>query len=89
MATRCLEFSARADRSRARMTSFADDKGRYVFWGFVILLAALQIYANFGSPPSFPEAMAVIALAFYVVLALSSAWVERIATVSTKAKSER
>lgn len=71
------------------MTSFADDKGRYVFWGFVILLAALQIYANFGSPPSSPEAMAVIALAFYVVLALSSAWVERIATVSTKAKSER
>jgi hypothetical protein len=73
----------------ARMTSFAGDKGRYVFWGFVILLATLQIYANFGPPPSSPEAMAVIALAFYVVLALSSAWVERIATVSTKAKSER
>ena len=35
----------------ARMTTFASAKGRYMFWGFVILLAALQIYANFGPPP--------------------------------------
>jgi hypothetical protein len=32
----------------ARMTTFASAKGRYVFWGFVVLLATLQIYANFG-----------------------------------------
>src|SRR4029078_9236033 len=32
----------------ARMTIFASAKGRYVFWGFVVLLATLQIYANFG-----------------------------------------
>jgi hypothetical protein len=70
----------------ARMTVFASARGRYVFWGFVIFLAAIQVYANFGPPPSSPEAMAVIALAFYVVLALLAALVERIATVSTEAK---
>ena len=65
----------------ARMTTFGGDKGRYVFWGFVILLMALQIYANFGPSPSSPEAMAVIALTLYVALALLAAWVEQIATV--------
>ena len=65
----------------ARMTTFGGDKGRYVFWGFVILLMALQIYANFGQSPSSPEAMAVIALTLYVALALLAAWVEQIATV--------
>jgi hypothetical protein len=69
------------------MTTFAGAKGRYVFWAFVILLAVLQIYANFGPPPSSPDAMAVIALAFYVALALLAALVDRIATVSIKAKS--
>ena len=69
----------------ARMTIFASAKGRYVFWGFVVLLATLQIYANFGPPPSSPDAMAVTALAFYGVLALLAAWVERSATVSTEA----
>jgi hypothetical protein len=65
----------------ARMTAFRGDKGRYVFWGFVILLMALQIYANFGPPPSSPEAMAVIALTLYVALALLAAWVEQIVTL--------
>jgi hypothetical protein len=63
----------------ARMVVFASAKGRYVFGGFVILLVAVQVYANFGPPPSSPEAMAVTALTFYVVLALLAAWVERIA----------
>ena len=36
----------------ARVTTFASAKGRYVFWGFVVLLAALQVYANFGPPLS-------------------------------------
>ena len=56
------------------------------FWGFVVFLAAVQVYANFGPPPSSPEAMAVTVLAFYVVLASLAEWVERIATVSTEAK---
>jgi hypothetical protein len=71
----------------ARVTAFVSAKGRYAFWGFVIFLAAVQVYANFGPPPSSPEAMAVTALAFYVVLASLAAWVERIATVSTEAKA--
>ncbi len=70
----------------ARVTTFAGAKGRYVFWGFVILLAALQVYANFGPPPESPEAMAVMALALYLVLAVSAALVERIATVSTETR---
>ena len=63
----------------ARITGFTTAKGRYVFWGFVVFLAAMQVYANFGPPPASPEAMAVMALAFYLVLALQAAWVERIA----------
>jgi hypothetical protein len=64
----------------ARMTTFASAKGRYMFWAFVVFLAAIQVYANFGPPPSSPESMAVTALAFYVVLALLAALVERTAT---------
>jgi hypothetical protein len=67
----------------ARMTTFAGNKGWYVFWGFVMLLAALQIYANFGPPPTSPKAMAVMALSLYVALAVLAAWVERVATVAT------
>jgi uncharacterized membrane protein HdeD (DUF308 family) len=69
----------------ARMTTFTSAKGRYLFWGFVILLAALQVYANFGPPPSSPETMAMTALFFYVALALLAAWVERMATTSAGA----
>jgi hypothetical protein len=58
-------------------------KRPYVFWGFVIFLAALQFYANIGPPPTSPDAMAVTALVFYVALALLAAWVERFAVVST------
>jgi hypothetical protein len=68
----------------ARMTTFASAKGRYAFWGFVIFLAAMQVYANFGPPPSSPEAMAVIALAFYLVLALLATWVGRISATGAK-----
>jgi hypothetical protein len=63
----------------ARAMAFASARGRYVFWAFVVFLAMLQAYANFGPPPSSPEAMAVTALAFYLVLALLAAWVERMA----------
>jgi hypothetical protein len=65
----------------ARMTSFASARGRYVFWGFVAFLAAVQVYANFGPPPSSTDAMAATALAFYVFLAFLAAWVDRVATV--------
>jgi hypothetical protein len=70
----------------ARATTFASAKGRYVFWAFVFLLAVLQVYANFGPPPSSPEAMAVTALAFYLVLAFLAAWVERMAGGPTDLK---
>jgi hypothetical protein len=66
----------------ARATTFASANRRNVFWGFVIFLAAMQVYANFGPPPSSPQAMAIMALAFYAVLALLAAWVERFAVVS-------
>jgi hypothetical protein len=66
----------------AQAMTFASAKGRYVFWAFVFFLAALQVYANFGPQPSSPDAMAVTALALYLVLALLAAWVERAATVS-------
>jgi hypothetical protein len=72
----------------ARMTTFTSARGRYVFWAFVVFLAAVQIYANFGPPPPSPKAMAVTALAFYLVFAFLAAWAERIATVSTEAKPE-
>jgi hypothetical protein len=47
-----------------------------VFWGFIVFLAALQIYANFGPPPGSTDGMAIMALGFYVVLALLAAGVE-------------
>ena len=64
----------------ARAMTFASAKGRYAFLAFVFFLAVLQIYANFGPPPSSPEIMAATALAFYLVLALLAAVIERIAT---------
>jgi hypothetical protein len=50
-----------------------------VFWGFVIFLAVMQVYANFGPPPTSEHAMAVMALAFYAALAAIAAVVERYA----------
>jgi hypothetical protein len=66
----------------ARMTTFAGARGRYVFAAFIVLLAIVQVFANFGPPPSSPQAMAVTALVFYLVLALLAGWVERTATAS-------
>ena len=54
----------------------------WVYWGFVIFLTAMQVYANFGPPPTSQAGMAVMALAFYAVLALAAAAVERIAVAS-------
>jgi hypothetical protein len=68
----------------ARKTTFASVRGRYVFAAFVMLLAAVQVIANFGPPPDSPRAMAVTALAFYGVLAGLAAWVERIAMLAPR-----
>jgi hypothetical protein len=67
----------------ARATTFRGANGRYVYWGFVIVLAVLQVYANFGPPPSSPDAMAMTALFLYVALAVAAAWVERVATAGS------
>jgi hypothetical protein len=61
----------------ARATRLVNAKGRYLFLGFVLVLAAIQVYANFGPPPSSPAAMAVTALVLYAALALMAAQVER------------
>jgi len=63
----------------ARMT-ISRASGRSVYWAFVILLVAFQVYANFGPPPSSPDTMAVTALIFYIVLALLAGLVVRFAT---------
>ena len=54
-------------------------KRPYLFWGFVALLAVLQVYANFGPPPLTTSGMAAMALAFYAALALLAAGVEKFA----------
>src|SRR5205085_1492607 len=70
----------------ARTAAFAGAKGRGMFWGFVVVLAALQVYANFGPTPASPPEMAVSALALYLGLAGLAALVERSATVRTEAR---
>lgn len=69
----------------ARSTKFVSAKGRFAYWGFVIVLAALQGYANFGPPPSSPNAMAATALAFYLMLAALAACLEHFAIESRDA----
>jgi hypothetical protein len=66
-----------------RKTTFTSVKRRYLFWVFVVFLAVVQVFANFGPPPSSPKAMAITAFAFYLVLALLAAWTERVTTIST------
>ena len=65
----------------ARGTTFTSAKARAAFWAFLVALAAVQVYANFGPPPSSPQAMAVTAIGLYLVLAFLAALVERKATV--------
>jgi len=61
----------------ARATKYKSAKGRYVFWGFVALLAVVQVGANFGPPPSSSQTMAITAFILYALLALLAALVER------------
>jgi len=60
----------------ARMTPLSGPRGRVIFWGYVAVLALLQVYANFGPPPASAQGMAVMALGLYLVLAMAAAWVE-------------
>jgi len=63
----------------ARTANFPSAKGRFALWGFVIFLAALQVYANFGPPPSSTGTMAATALGLYLMVAALAAWVETFA----------
>jgi hypothetical protein len=60
----------------ARSAAFASDASRYKFWGFIAVLALLQLYANFGPPPATPVDLAVTGLASFAILAAIAAWVE-------------
>jgi hypothetical protein len=64
----------------ARAVPAAGVRARAALWSFVALMALMQVYANFGPPPSSESMMAVIALAFYVVFAAIAAVVERMRT---------
>jgi hypothetical protein len=61
----------------ARTLPLVDGRGKLLLWGFVAVLAAFQVYGNFGPTPTSPEMFAVSALAGYVLLAAMAAWVER------------
>ncbi len=43
--------------------------GQVALWTFVAVMAAFQVYANFGPPPASPQAEAVMALVAYTALA--------------------
>lgn len=60
----------------ARASTFSG-RGRSYFLAFLLFLAAMQVYANFGPPPASTQAMAVMAFGFYMVLALLAALVDR------------
>ena len=69
----------------ARSARQVSARGRYMLWGFVAVLAGIQVYANFGPPPSSPDAMAITALGLYAGLALLAAQVERGAAFAREA----
>ncbi len=64
----------------SRRMTFSSVKGGYIFWAFVVFLGLVQVYVNFGPPPTSPSNMAISALVLYVLLALLAAWTERMAT---------
>jgi hypothetical protein len=59
-----------------RNVKFASHASRYKFWGFIALLAVLQLYANFGPPPASAVELAVTGLASFAILAAIAGWVE-------------
>ena len=60
----------------ARALPPAGRRGHIALRSFVVLLALLQVYANFGPPPASETAMAIMALGLYVALAAVAALVE-------------
>jgi uncharacterized membrane protein HdeD (DUF308 family) len=67
----------------ARWATFKGASSRYLYWGFVAILAGLQVIANFGPSPSSGEMTAIVTLAFYIALSLLAAWIEDAATTTT------
>jgi hypothetical protein len=62
----------------ARCLTPANQRGHWALRIFTVALIALQVFANFGPPPSSETAMAVMALSLYIVLAALAAWLEHI-----------
>jgi hypothetical protein len=62
----------------ARAVPAATVQARLALWAFIVLMAALQVYVNFGPPPSSEPMMAIVALTLYVLLAAIAKWVERV-----------
>jgi hypothetical protein len=62
----------------ARALPPAGRRGHIALRSFVVLLALLQVYANFGPAPSSETAMALVALGLYVALAVLAAVLERV-----------
>jgi hypothetical protein len=62
----------------ARTLPPAGRRGHIALRGFVVLLVLLQVYGNFGPPPSSETAMALTALGAYVALAALAAVLERV-----------
>jgi len=69
----------------ARGATFKGASSQYLYWGFVVVLAVLQVIVNFGPPPPSGEMMAILALVFYIALSLLAAWIEHVATTTTEA----
>jgi hypothetical protein len=69
----------------ARTTTLVKARGQYLYWSFIVLLGALQIYTNLGAAPTSASVMALTALLLYVLLAVMAAWVERLATAPATA----
>jgi hypothetical protein len=77
----------------ARSAPFASDGSRYRFWGFIAILAVLQLYANIGPPPSTPADLAITGLASFAILSAIAGWVERgkaavVSTIPASSSSE-
>ena len=62
----------------ARLLPPADQRGHWALRIFTVALIALQVFANFGPPPSSETAMAVMALSSYIALAALAAGLEHI-----------
>lgn len=65
----------------SRSVTFTD-RGKALLWGFVGLLAIVQLYTHFGPTSTSSVELGGTALAAYVLLAVLAGWVERRAVVA-------